>query len=343
MEYIVSKLNLNYFEGSSFLVTGANGLLAGYITQVLLYLNKYKLNKKCTIIALCKDEKKAIYKYQKYLTSDYFQLIIQSVEEEIKLKDSVDYIIHAASKANTKEFDIDPVGVISANTVGTYNILNYAAKFKCKGVLFLSSGAIYGNTDIAIKNIKESDYYSLDPLDTRNCYAQSKKLGENLCYCFYKQFQIPVKIVRISHTYGPGINLNDGRVFSDFINNILNNKDLLIYSNGESKRSFCYISDAIVAFFLILFTADSGEAYNMANNECYVSINQLAFILTKKVFKNKKLNVIYGSSDHLQSNNQGQVSIDTNKLYKIGWKPEIGIEEGFRRTVESFIKGDEIG
>ena len=118
-------------------------------------------------------------------------------------------------------------------------------------------------------------------------------ITKNMCFSFYKQFNLPIKIIRIGHTYGPGINLNDGRVFSDFIKNILDNKDLVIKSDGEAKRAFCYITDAINAFFLVLFNGKSGEAYNMSNNDYFVSIKELAEILTEKVFKDKGIDIIF--------------------------------------------------
>ena len=187
----------------------------------------------------------------------------------MKYTESVDYIIHAASQANTKLFYSDPVGTLSANTIGTYNLLKYANEKKVKGFLFFSSGAVYGDTSIATEFIKENQYYQIDPLEITSCYSESKKMAENMCFSFYKQFNLPIKIIRIGHTYGPGINLNDGRVFSDFIKNILDNKDLVIKSDGEAKRAFCYITDAINAFFLVLFNGKSGEAYNMSNNEIF--------------------------------------------------------------------------
>ena len=206
-----------------------------------------------------------------------------------------------------------------------------------KGFLFFSSGAVYGDTSIATEFIKENQYYQIDPLEITSCYSESKKMAENMCFSFYKQFNLPIKIIRIGHTYGPGINLNDGRVFSDFIKNILDNKDLVIKSDGEAKRAFCYITDAINAFFLVLFNGKSGEAYNMSNNDYFVSIKELAEILTEKVFKDKGIDIIFNHSEGKYTvNNKGNVSICIDKICKLGWEPKVSIEEGFRRTILSF-------
>ncbi|NFS65701.1 NAD-dependent epimerase/dehydratase family protein [Clostridium botulinum] len=337
IKYIIKNINIKKCEGKSFFITGANGFLARYMVEVLVYLNEYVLNEKCKIIALCRNKADAYIKFKEYINREYFNLIFQRVEDKIEYSDNVDYIIHAASRANTKEFGINPVGVLSANVIGTYRLLEYAKTKDIISFLFFSSGAVYGNANEAKEFIKETQFYSLDPLDIRSCYAESKRMGENMCFSYYKQFNIPTKIIRISHTYGPGINLKDGRVFSDFVNSILNNEDLVIKSDGKAKRPFCYISDAIIAFFLVLFKGKNGEVYNMSNNKCFLSINDLAHILVEKTFLEKDLKVTNNINDtEVRSTDKAQVSVDISKIKDLGWNPKIGIEEGFKRTVESF-------
>ena len=337
IEEIAKNIDISKCEGNTFLITGANGLLARYIVETLIYLNDCKLKINCKIVALCRNKNDAIKKFGDYINRPDFKLLIQTVEEDIKYAKSVDYIIHAASQANTKVFYSDPVGTLSANTIGTYNLLKYANEKKVKGFLFFSSGSVYGDASMATEFVKENQYYSIDPLEITSCYSESKKMAENMCFSFHKQFNLPTKIIRIGHTYGPGIDLNDGRVFSDFIKSILNNQDLVIKSDGEAKRAFCYLTDAINAFFLVLFNGKAGEAYNMSNNDCFVSVKELAKILTKKVFKDKGIGIVFNYSEGKYTvNNKGNVSICTNKIYKLGWEPKISIEEGFRRTVRSF-------
>lgn len=333
---IAKGIDISKCEGKSFLITGANGLIARYIVETLIYLNNNKLKTKCKIIALCRNEKDAIQKFGSYKDREDFKLLIQTVEDCIEYHEKVDYIIHAASQANTRKFYIDPVGTLSANTIGTYNLLNYAKEKKIQGFLFISSGAIYGTSNETIKFVDENEYYEIDPLRLDSCYAEGKKMAENMCYCFYKQFSTPTKIVRVGHTYGPGINLMDGRVFSDFVKNILNSEDLIINSDGKAMRPFCYLTDLIIGLFLVLFKGKSGEAYNLANNECLVSINELAKILTESAFKERDIKVIKKTQGNETTNTNGILSVSTDKIYQLGWKPVIGIEEGFKRTVTSF-------
>lgn len=345
MKYMIKHIDINMCKEKTFLITGANGLLGRYIVEFLMYINDKILNNDyCTVIALSRNETDSNKKFKKYINKESFRLVLQNVEDEININYKVDYIIHAASQANTKSFTIDPVGTLSSNTIGTFNLLNYAKQIKVKAFLFFSSGAIYGNINDAKEPVKEDQYYSLNPLQINSCYAEGKRMGENMCYCFYKQFNIPTKIVRLGHTYGPGINLNDGRVFSDFVKHILNNQDLVINSNGKAKRAFCYLADAIIAFFKVLFNGECGEAYNVVNNECFVSIDELADVLVNKVFREKKLKIIYNNvqDNYRKNDNLGLVTLSSNKINKLGWRPKINIEQGFQRTVESFLQQNNI-
>ncbi|MCR8746704.1 NAD-dependent epimerase/dehydratase family protein [Romboutsia lituseburensis] len=343
IKYIINNIPVKEFEGKSVMITGANGFISGYIVETLCYINENILDDKCKIVALCRNELKAKAKFKNYLNKQYFNLLIQDVKETIEYDDKIDYIFHAASIANTREFGINPVGVIGANAIGTYNLLEYANKKDVEGFVFFSSGAIYGNLDSAKDFITENQSFGLDPLDIRNCYSESKRMGENMCYSYHKQFNIPTKIVRIGHTYGPGIDINDGRVFSDFAKSILDNEALIIKSDGTSKRAFCYISDAIIGFFLVLLNGNNGEAYNLTNNDYFISISELAEILVNEVFYNKKLDIIYYSDPNekdLRSKTKGCVSLNIEKIKKLGWNPKISIEEGFRRTIDSFSGGE---
>ena len=203
-----------------------------------------------------------------------------------------------------------------------------------KGFLFLSSGAVYGEISDEIIEVKENDCFILNYVETRNCYAEGKRAGEAFCIAYWKQYKIPSKIVRISHTYGPGINLNDGRVFSDFVNSICKGENLVIRGSGNDVRPFCYISDAMKAFFLILFHGKCGEAYNMANRKETWTIKELAYKLTEQAFKSRGLNVKCKTPGSVIYINKPMVN--TDKLENLGWFPQVDVIEGFQRTVRSF-------
>lgn len=332
---IISDKNIDWlkFKDSSVLITGANGMLPSYMVYVLLHLNKrYNLN--INVIALVRNKQKAYQKFADYLSDSHLTFLIQDVANKLNVNTDINYIIHAASQASPKYYEVDPVGTISANVLGTYNTLELASQKKVKSYLFFSTGEIYGVVPQKWIPFKEVDYGYIDLLKVRNCYGESKRLGENLCIAWNSQYKVPAKIVRIFHTYGPGMSLDDGRVFADFCKDIIYNNDIELHSKGNAVRSFIYISDATRAFFKILLDGTVAEAYNMANPSGEISINDLAQLLVT-LYPEKKLQVKY----KIETISESPILLSTpdcSKIMKLGWEPTISIGEGFKRTIDSF-------
>lgn len=326
-------------EGCTFLVTGANGFIPSYMIYTLLYLNDNVFFKPCKIIALVRNKFKGEERFKEFLERQDFKLLVQDVNDSINISENIDYIIHAASQANPKYYGIDPVGTLKPNIIGTYNLLELAKLKNVKAFLFFSSGEVYGDTPHTPTN--EIQYGYIDHLNSRNCYAESKRMGENMCISYLKQFGIPIKIVRPFHTYGPGVSLDDGRVFADFTKNIINNEDIVLKSDGKSIRTFCYISDAVLGFFYVLFKGKIGEAYNVSNDKCSISIKELALLLLE-VFNNKNLKLKFNYNNdvyYIKSN----ISInypDISKLKMLGWDAKVNLIDGFKRMIESFTCND---
>ncbi len=335
---IVNSTKVNYFalSGRSILITGANGLIATYIIRYLVYINERFLPRPVKIYALIRDISQALDKYSDLLKKDYFNLIVQDVKDEVK-EIYPDYILHLASQASPQWFNRDPLGVIDANTVGTKNMLLLAKRANSK-VLFISSGEVYGQTKIFPTT--ESDYGFIDLQDTRSCYAEGKRLAEVLCVCAVKQWAVDVKIARPFHSYGPGMNLqNDHRVFANFVRNIVQGEEITMYSDGSAVRSFLYLQDVVEGFFTVLFQGAVGEAYNVAGSTG-VSIMELAEMLVG-LFPEKQLKVVKKISpnrEYMPSKITRNVA-DVSKLEALGWKQQVSLEEGFRRTIKSYEEG----
>ncbi len=331
LKYIISRISYKQCEGKTFLVTGANGFLASYMVDTLMYLNLHYLEKKCKVIALCRNRKKAEVRFKEWLFCENFLLYVQNVEKPVADSLEADYVVHAASSSATSDFNKIPADVLKTNILGTYHLLEFAKNKKAQGFLFFSSGAAYGNVSAGLSNVKETDLFLLDFNAAENCYAEGKRSGEALCRAYYCQYGVPARIVRIGHTYGPGIDLNDGHVYSDFAARIIRNENLPV-KNADVVRPFCYVSDAVIAFFLILLEGENGEVYNMVNKKETVSIYELASKLAEKAFPEKGLKV---ECEKKESNVQ-KTTMSVDKLEALGWYPEIGITEGFKRTVRSF-------
>lgn len=342
---LISKVNLPWEDltSSTILISGASGMLPAYLVDSLLFVsNKKNLNIK--IIALVLNQLKAKERFKAYKNSKNLKLVEQDICHEISFKEKIDYIVHAASRASPIFYRTDPLGTMLPNVLGTYRLLELAKKNKIKGFLFFSSGEVYGEITKESTPTKENMYAYFDHLNFRSCYGQSKKMGETLCAVYAYQFNIPTKIVRPYHVYGPGMKLNDGRLFSDLVANIVQKRDITLWSNGDAIRSFCYISDATAGFLAVLLKGNSSEAYNIGNPNATLSVldlaNRLIALFPKRNIKmNKKTrpkSSIYASS------NIEIAHPDITKAMELGWRPTISIEEGFKRTVRSFDEYSEL-
>lgn len=337
-EIVQNIKNVEMLKNASVLITGATGMIATYITYTLLHLNEKK-NYHIQIFALVRSEEKARQKFGDFVENPNFHLVVQDVTEEIKITDKIDYIIHAAGSASPHFIVNDPVGIIKANTIGTMNVMELAKKNKPKKVLYTSTREVYGKVDDDILEITEDTIGKLDQMDARSCYPESKKMGENIVKSYEIQYGIPFNNVRIAHSYGPGMNIHqDGRVMSDFIACVVDHKNIELNSDGTAKRAFCYINDCITAIFMILLNGKNGESYNIANETEEIAIKEVALMLTN-LFKEENLKVTY--LDSTKVNREGyskiaRVKLSTKKLENLGWKPQVKLEEGLKRTVESF-------
>jgi len=338
-QIIFRNLPWQTLENKTIFLTGANGMLPAYLVYTIIFLNKQKgLNIK--LLVLVRSKEKALNKFSEFLGQDNFKLLVQDVSQPIVIDEKIDIIIHAASQASPKYFGVDPVGTINANVLGVNNLLILGRDNNIENFLFFSTGEVYGATN-QLAEIKEEDYGYIDILNVRSCYAESKRLAETMCVAWWHQYGIPVKIARIAHSYGPGMLPDDGRVFADFVFDVVNNNNIILKSDGSAKRPFCYISDCIVGLFTILFNGENGNAYNVANEKEYYSIKELVHILVG-LFPEKKLTVEYQTPHNIDTSYYlkspvTNVRLSVNKLMQLGWYPTIGVKAGFRRTIQSIL------
>lgn len=324
-------INWEKFKNSTILITGATGFIG---TQLVLSLAKASLDKKLNLklILLVRNKKKAedLFLSESYYTKIKF--IQQDINKPIKHNEQVDYIIHTASNTSSKSFVETPVETISTNLNGTKNILEFAKHNNIKSIVYLSSMEIYGtvNSDTPLK---ESDYGYSDLLNERNSYPQAKRLAETLCYSYFKEYETPVKIARLSQIIGANIPYDDNRVFAQFARNVVENHDIILYSSGGTVRNYCYITDCITAILTILLKGNNGEAYNITNSEALCSIKEMA----EKICK-------YGTNSQIQyeitNDNKYlpelKMLLDTSKLKKLDWRAEISTKEMFEKLVNGY-------
>ncbi len=340
-EIISANVPWQNFSGKTVLISGAAGFLPSYLVHTLLQLNESgKLEKPAKVIAVVRNKEKAEARFADYLRRQDFKLILSDITQSLEaITERIDFIIHAASQASPKFYGTDPVGTLSANVLGTYSLLELAQRNAVECFLYFSSSEVYGQLPLGTEKASEVTYGYVDPMAVRACYAESKRMGENICVSWFHQFKVPIKVVRPFHTYGPGMQLDDGRVFADFVADIVNNRHITMKSDGSAIRAFCYLVDATIGFFTVLLKGEVANAYNVGNDEAAVSIAELAYLLTT-IFPEKKLQVIQQENNISKNYLQSVVSMsvpETAKLRALGWAPHYDIYHGFRKTLLSFL------
>ena len=258
---------------------------------------------------------------------DYYPIIGDASNSTKEFPRNIDVVIHAASMARPDLFAKYPVETIKPNVIGTYNLLSI---YKKSQFIFFSTGSVYGTGDF--DELKENLIGNIDFFNKMSSYCESKRIGELICKSFYEEYNTNAKILRIFHTFGPTINFNeDTRAFSQFIKDALTVRKIVINSSGENKRSFLYVSDAVLAVFDILFNGKSGEAYNLSNDN-FIEISEFAKIISYEL----NVPILFSSNDVPADNNANHdVKANTEKLKKLGWTPKISINEAIRRTINS--------
>ena len=329
------KLPWEELKNKKFCITGANGFIASYLIRYLAYLNR-KLNLNMSVTGLVRNLVNGKNNF-KDLDSNFLNLKDVDILAPIKIDSQFDLIIHMASIATPKLFTSNPIEVTLPNTLGTINLLKFVENKNIDRFIFFSTTGVNGFVDDELRPILENIYGGLDPNKIENFYLESKRMGETLCYAWHYQKKVPVQIIRPAITYGPGVPLDDGRSYADFINNIINNENIVLHSEGDAIRNFCYVSDFILGFFYSFFYGKIGDTFNISSEKEY-SILKIAEILTTEVFPEKKLSVEYDfTKNNYARVNFKTTTVSTQKLKLLGWSEKISFQEGMKRTVKSYL------
>lgn len=315
--------------GASVVVTGANGFLPAYMVETLLRLGTVD------VIAMVRSPKKAAARFAACATRR-LHIVRQDMAEPIGWDGPADFVIHAASPASPKWFGGDPIGTILPNVTGTANMLDLARHKGAQGFLSFSSAEVYGTSPAA--HIDETAFGGIDPTNPRFCYAEAKRLGEALCVAYARQHGLRTVMVRPFHTYGPGLALDDGRVFADFVRDVVERRPIVVNGTGTAERAFCYLADATLGFFTALLKGETATAYNVGNPEGAISIRDLAHLLAGE-FPDRVSSVeIKGPPANGYMPSQVERALpDITRLSALGWRPITGIAEGFSRTIRATL------
>lgn len=328
-----SEIPVEALRDSKVLVTGATGLIGVSLVRALLCVNRVR-NLNLQVLALIRNKEKAEKIYKELLNREDLVLLLGDVTEKISARQKVDYIFHCASVTASKVMINNPVETLLTSIDGTKNVLNFARESSCKSVVYVSSMEMYGSFAEANNNVTETELGYINPLAVRSNYPESKRLCENMCVAFWSEYGVPVKIARLSQTFGAGILSGENRVFAQFARSAIEGKDIVLHTRGLSEGNYCYTRDTIMGLFLILIKGENAEAYNVTNPETHTTIVDMARMVCQK-FGNGKIKVVF---DIPESNKFGyaadtKMKLNADKLKNLGWRPEIGLEEAYRRMI----------
>lgn len=324
------------FRDKTVLVTGATGRLGMYLVEAI---NKADIdwNLNTTIIALARSEDKLQKVFGETLKLPNIYTIVQDIMEPIRWEGEVHYIFHTAGAASPKDFTDEPVETLWGHVQGTRNVLELAREKKSQKVLYVSTVEIYGEWQNEEK-IGEDDMGIMRCSNARACYPEAKRLCETMLASYEEQYHVPYVGVRLCHTFGPGISLDDGRAFSEFIKNVIKEEDIVLHTDGSAVRTYTYVADAIGAM-LIAFTKGKEPYYNIANLNNLISIRDLAELIAGMDEK-RRSKVRYKSEEEqkLKYLPFKLAIMNVDRITELGWRPQVGLQEAFRYTLESFLQ-----
>lgn len=312
----------------TYLITGSTGYIGSMLIKFLLKDGQMTdKNAESYIIAPVRDLHKASQLFPagvEFLQADLCDK--RCVEQLLEAGRGVDYIIHCASVTKSAEMITHPVEVTESIVNTTQNVLEFARQGQIKSMVYLSSMEVYGNIDCRDGHrVKEEEVYrgEIELLNTRSCYPLGKRMTENICYSYYKEYDVPVKIARLAQTFGREIKDTDNRVFAQFVRAARNGEDIVLHTTGGSMGNYCDIDDAVMGIMMILRQGENGEAYNVVNEENTMMIRQMAELVADRV-TDGKIKVVYEIADNFSHGYAPDTGLRMSgqKLALLGWKPQ---------------------
>ena len=328
----------------TYLITGATGFIGSLITRYLLDHPEY-LKGNIRIIGLSRDVSKVRRTYQNYDNSNLrfvFCDIInlketfrQYISSMIDDKWIPDYLIHCAANTKSNVMIEKPVETADGIVIGTQNVLEIARDLHIKSMVYLSSMEVYGSIADTSKPIEESVLGEINLFNSRSCYPMGKRMAEQYCYCYFKEYEIPVIIARLAQVFGKGVLPDENRVFAQFAKAVIEDRDIILHTDGNSMGNYCDSMDGVEAIFTLLYKGVPGEAYNVVNEANTMSIRNMADIVANKIARDR-IKVVY---DIPKDNKYGYAAetglrLSSEKLRTLGWKPKNSIEGMYRDLIE---------
>ena len=299
-------------------ITGGSGFVGSYLCERLI-------NDGHDLIVVDNLLTGSTENIRDLMDNENFSFIEHDVQNHIEIENKVDYVLHFASAASPKAYTEHPVNTLKAGSIGTLNTLGLAKKHNSQ-YLLASTSEVYGDPLISPQN--EEYWGNVNPNGERSMYDEAKRFAEAAVATYSRSYDIKAKIVRIFNTYGPRMQLNDGRVVTNFIFQALQDNNITIYGDGSQTRSFSYVEDTVDGI-ISLMHSNEYDVFNIGNpNE--ITVLELA----QKIIEltNSKSEIVFKS---LPSDDPKQRKPDISKAKsKLGWEPKVNLEDGLIKTID---------
>lgn len=321
-------------KGKQLLITGATGMIATVIIDILMSRNKNisESSQRTHIIAVSRNAEKAKQRFATYWDDALFTYLSHDITLPLPELGTVDYILHAASNTHPRMYAADPIGTITANVQGTCQLLEYAYKHQCERFFFFSSVEIYGENRNDTEKFDESYVGYIDCNTVRAGYPESKRLGESLCNAYASQRGQDFIIGRFSRVYGPTMGDEDSKAIAQFLKKAEAGEDIVLKSAGNQLYSYTYVVDAATAALCLLLKGESRSAVNVVDEASDILLKDLAALIAR----NAGTKVVFEPPDEVEQAGYSTATkavLDGTKLRRLGWKAATSIEEGIQKTI----------
>jgi dTDP-glucose 4,6-dehydratase len=308
---------------STAIVTGGAGFLGSHLCDYLL-ANGHRV--------LCVDnlDTGSLQNIEHIANDDSFVFINHDLTEPFFLEEAVDVVFHLASPASPIDYQRLPLHTLKVGSYGTHHMLG-VAKFKRARFLLASTSEVYGDPQVHPQ--PETYWGNVNPIGPRGVYDEAKRYAEALVMAYHRQQGVDTVIARIFNTYGPRMRPRDGRAIPTFMRQALENKPLTVFGDGSQTRSFCYVDDLIRGLYAL---AESGEhlPVNLGNPK-EMSLLELAETVIK--VSGSQSEIVF---EALPVDDPQVRQPDITRAQQIlGWEPDVGLEDGLRRTVDALAAG----
>lgn len=301
------------------LVTGGAGFIGSHLCKKLLEENNY-------VICLDNLQTGNLKNIEALRSHKNFEFIRHDITQPILLE--VDEIYHLACPASPVAYQKNAIKTIKTNVLGTMNVLGIAKRTGAK-FLLTSTSEVYGDPKISPQ--VEEYWGNVNPIGIRSCYDEGKRISESMTMEYYRMHKVKIRIARIFNTYGPNMQINDGRVVSNFITQCLQNKDITVYGDGSQTRSLCFVTD-LVDGLIKLMNGNSIGPINLGNpNE--ITIKTFAEKI-KEIIPNSTSKIIYQKLPEDDPKKRKPCINKAKNLLK--WTPTVDLDQGLQKTIKYF-------